>query len=337
MKYCDVNQMDVFTGHEYIMIAAANSFGKDKLNWKDRLDWFTNNEADLYKDSTVQQAKEPYQFMKALYALRDAREGRSTGYLVGLDATCSGPQLMAAMSGCHTSAEKVNMTGLNSRSDMYTEMGQALGLDIDRDDLKEAIMTFFYASEKVPERVFGDSIGEFYKLMERELPGAYDVMTTLISCQDHINDSYRYQAPCGSNILIRQKVKVVDKLEIKSEVETLDNWYITQQRKEFGRKKMDKSIPANVTHTADAWLVRQTVKACHKLGFEVVHVHDCYFCSPNHMNKLRFIVKSLMAEFSKSNYLQDCVRSITGIEDYVYTKVSNDLHTEIMKSNYHIC
>ena len=85
--------MQEFTGIEYIKIAAANEFGMDKLTWQGRIDWFNNNVTDLY--ALVSKAANRFLFTKAVNAYFDAVDGKPTGYIMALDATASGLQIMA--------------------------------------------------------------------------------------------------------------------------------------------------------------------------------------------------------------------------------------------------
>jgi len=337
MKYCNKAQMTKLSALEYIKVGAANAHGQDKLPWQARIDWFDAHTEDFKKESFINEADEKYQLIKALHAYKDSLEGKPTGYAVGLDATASGVGIYACLSGCKDSARAVNLGDIPARMDMYTDMGKQLELDILRKDLKEAIMQYFYSSEAKPKAVFGDHVNAFYELMESALPGAYDITETLKGCQNFIEDRYQFQAPCGSNILIRQQVMERKRIELKSEYDDMENWYVTHERKIWGKKKLDKSIPANVAHAADGWVVRQVIKACNIQGFHAYHCHDKWFCSPVHMNKLRYTHKLVMAELSKMDWLSQVVRDITGLEDYSYEKISKDLHHTIMKADYNLC
>lgn len=339
MKYCKKDNMTKFTGVEYIKLAACSAAGKDKLTWEERLDWFDSNEEKISQISYLNELKdnddEPYQFKKALYALQDAREGKPTGYAMGLDMTASGVQIFAALSGCPTTAKAVNMVHDGIRHDLYRESGNILGMEhIPRISLKEAIMQYFYSSVATPRRVFGGEVDRFYDLMQETLPGAYDVMEVLKSCQSYIKDSYQFKAPCGSNVLIRQKIVMEHKIRAELDMEDMDNWYAVQAKKEFGMKPKDRSIPANVAHACDGWIVRQVIKACNKLGFHAYHCHDKYFCSPNHMNTLRIVMRGVLAELCNMDFMTQTVRAITGIEDYEYTKITNDLSKTVSKADY---
>ena len=96
--------MDTFTPLEYLKIDIANSFGLDKLDWKDRLAWFDANEHQLHQ--MHKQAEEPAMFYAGMVAWHDVKHGDPIGYPISLDATASGLQfwrsarVIAVLPGC---------------------------------------------------------------------------------------------------------------------------------------------------------------------------------------------------------------------------------------------
>ena len=94
--------MKKYTGYEYIKIDLANTFGLDKLTFDKRIAW-----TDKHIDELPLKAKEaesPILFAKAMKALEDAKNGIATGYIMSLDATASGLQVLACFMGCYETA-----------------------------------------------------------------------------------------------------------------------------------------------------------------------------------------------------------------------------------------
>ena len=91
-----------FTGAQYLKMDVASKFGLDKENWDVRLAWFHEHEHEL--ESLVSQAGEQAGFLAGAMAYRKAKSGKATGYTISLDATSSGIQILAALSGCEKSA-----------------------------------------------------------------------------------------------------------------------------------------------------------------------------------------------------------------------------------------
>ena len=72
-------------------------------------------------------------------------------------------------------------------------------------------------------------------------------------------------------------------------------------------------------------------------SFEVISVHDEFKCPPNNMGTLREVYLEIMQEIADSDLAQTILREITGRPNAVYKKFTNDLSSQMMNSNYHIC
>lgn len=140
--------MKTFTSHEYILIAIANHFGHDRLNWKNRIDWAKSSidvdGIDIFEWFYAPQAKEPMMFRKACQAYRDYVGNNPSGYVIFLDATASGLQILSTLLGCHDTARNTNLLGGN-RTDVYEmvakHMTKIVKQDVSRDDVKKPLMT----------------------------------------------------------------------------------------------------------------------------------------------------------------------------------------------------
>ena len=250
-------------------------------------------------------------------------------------------QMFAILSGCEQSAKAVNLIGDGKRHDLYTAVGSQLGIDATRDELKESIMTCFYQSEFIPESLFGEDVGYFYEALERSLTGAWEVLELCRAAQACIGDSYAFKNPSGHDVLVRQTIKKDYKVESKTGYDWTRDFHFTQRRKEFGLKvnykgePNDRSIGANLAHVCDAWFANSVVDTCkHQFGFDVYHVFDQFFCSPKHMNRMRWVAREILAQLADSNYLQEALREITGDHTFVYTKRSNNLADKIRTADY---
>jgi DNA-directed RNA polymerase len=132
-----------FTGLEYLKIDIANNYGLDKLTWDERLQWFDQNYSNLA--NLISSAKEPALFYAGLKAYFDALKGEPIGYMISLDATASGLQLLAALTGDRSAAQLCNVVDTGRREDAYTivyeEMVHRIGdtSKISRDHAKEAV------------------------------------------------------------------------------------------------------------------------------------------------------------------------------------------------------
>ena len=180
-----------FTGREYLKIDIANNMGLDKEDWDVRIQWFDDNEHQL--DALLKQAEEPALYYAGVQAWKKVKEGKPSGYPISLDATSSGIQLLAALTGDRKAARLCNVVDTGHREDAYTGLYQSMlnrigeGAKINRKDTKQAIMTSFYSSTAVPKRVFGEGalLDIFYETMESEAPGPWEVTKTMLAIWDN--------------------------------------------------------------------------------------------------------------------------------------------------------
>lgn len=124
-----------YTGFQYLCIDIANSYGKDKDLFEDRIQWVLDNIKDL--ESLVSSADDQPLFLKAVMALRSSQKGNPTGHLISLDAVCSGTQIMSALTGCIKGATITGMIDPNVRADAYSSLTQEMNSLMVQDGLKE--------------------------------------------------------------------------------------------------------------------------------------------------------------------------------------------------------
>ena len=132
-----------FTGREYLKIDIANNYGLDKLDWDDRIAWFDKNEHRLF--ACLNEAAEPALFYAGMRAWEDVKAGKPIGYMISLDATSSGLQILAALTGDRRAAQLCNVVDAGGRKDAYTTIYNKMLVQIaeqgkiSRDDVKQAI------------------------------------------------------------------------------------------------------------------------------------------------------------------------------------------------------
>lgn len=69
-------------------------------------------------------------------------------------------------------------------------------------------------------------------------------------------------------------------------------------------------------------------------SFEMITIHDEFKCHPNHMNTLRKVYMTILAELADSSVGSRIIQEVRGDETYVLQKFSNDLGDEIMNAEY---
>ena len=304
-------------------IAIANHAGKDKLTWQDRYDWAIAQDIDTIVWD------EPILGRKAIRALKDTAQGKPTGYIMSLDATSSGLQVMAALSGCKATAAQVNMVDPNQRVDAYTtianEMNKQLSKPVSRKLIKQAAMTHFYNSRATPKRLLSvEELKVFYTVIEGFLPGADQVMDAINECWNPEATFHEWIMPDGHHVYVPV-------------VEPINGTYSDEQFSDIPLRwlrqtKSDnyRSLCPNVIHSVDGYVAREMVRRC---DFQLSHVHDCFVFNPNYLQKVTKAYREIMAEIASSNLLEDILRQITKDPTWSFTK-NTDISQEILNSSY---
>ena len=324
--------MQEFTGLEYIKIAAANEFGMDKLSWKDRIFWFDYNERDLF--SLVDQAANKFLYTKAINAYQDAVNGVPTGYIMSLDATASGLQIMACLSGCLKTAAAVNLIDTGDREDVYTEVATGMNLILDpvdavvRADVKKPVMTHYYNKSRQGS-LRGERENAFHEVLNSLFSGAEDVMNLINECWDNSALYHKWVTPDGHV----SKVKVTEAMDTRIEVDELDHTTFTYRYTSNQPSTRHTSLCPNYIHSLDAWVARMMVRMAHKQGFQLAHIHDSFWASPNHMNKVRNNYRVILAKLADSDALNKFMLDVTG-NNVLLIKDSADLSKHILNSEY---
>lgn len=250
-----------FTGPEYLKIDIASNYGLDNIPWNDRIRWFDDNINKA--EELVAQAKEPALFYAGLKAWRQVEAGQPIGYMICLDATSSGLQLLAALTGDSRAANLCNVVDTGNREDAYTNIYNSMLVKvgdtakIDRAKTKEAIMTALYSSKAVPKKVFGEGklLDTFYETMQQEAPGCWELNEAMIGMWQCQSLSHDWILPDNFNVII----KVMG--DVKETVHFLNKPYDVFY-KENQPMKEGRSLGANTIHSIDGMIVREITRRC---------------------------------------------------------------------------
>ena len=319
-----LHKKELITQLPNLYIAIANHAGKDKLTWKKRIDWVCKQDIDNIKWD------KPILGRKALRALKDTCKGKPTGYVMSIDATSSGIQIMAVISGCRETAKYVNCINPNVRYDLYTEvakmMNKKLKERVPRPIVKEVTMTHFYNSEAEPKKLLTEKQLEvFYEVITGLLPGAEQVMHTINECWNYNADHHSWIMPDGHTVHVPI-------------VESTSNVYTDPQYGDIPltwmqQTKSDnyRSLCPNVIHSIDGYIAREMVRKC---KFQMYHVHDCFMFNPNYLQEVSKTYREIMANIAASDLFGNILRQITGNSSLRVTRTNNNLAADILKSEY---
>lgn len=325
--------MQTFTGTEYLKIDIANCYGLDKETWAKRLAWVAANEPNL--ESLDGSADSPILYRKAVRALRTVQRGEPTGHVMGLDATASGLQIMAALSGCVNTAQSVNLVNTGRREDVYGAVAQYMctlpGINVTRKQLKKPIMTVFYGSTEQPKSVFGEGpeLVAFYQALREKLTGAYGLMGLFQSFWRADVEYHSWKLPDGHVA----KVPVTETVEKSLEIDEFDHLRYAYRSTQLSPKAQSRALAANIVHSIDGWVVRMMVRAAEQQGFWLAPIHDCFYTSPNYMNQVRQNYLVIMQWIAKSKLVESILTQISGTHQ-PYAKYSYTLHQHIAKAEY---
>ena len=321
----------IVTNLNNIKIAVANHAGHDKLTWNERIKWF-NQQLDWDMD----QFAEPILGSKALGAYYDAKNGRKTGYVMSIDATASGLQIMSALSGCKDTARVCNMVNTGNREDVYQMIADKMNIRLNgkyrvtRKDVKKPCMTTFYNSLANPMSVFNKhQLKAFYDTLDGLMPGAMDVMESINDFWDYDGDIHTWTLPDGHVA----RVPVTEMSDVRIEIDELDHRTFTYRYNKQQPSENYRSLVANIVHSVDGYVAREMIRRGHAMGIELVHIHDCFVFSPDYLQTVSQLYREILAQIADSDLLSDILSEISGTHVPV-TKLSTDLSKDILNSQY---
>ena len=295
--------MQLFNPTEYLKIDIASNFGMDKSSWDDRIRWFNDNENNLLQ--MLSQAKEPALYYAGVMAWHDVQKGLPSGYPISLDATASGFQLLAVLTGDTSAASICNVVESGKREDAYTVIYQRMLSEIgdtakiERDEVKQAVMTSLYGSEAVPKDVFGKGqmLGIFYEVMQQTAPAAWELNEAFLSMWD--SEVYEYNWVLPDNFHVRTKVMDTIKETVHFMNQPFDVYRKVNQPSESGR-----SLGANAIHSLDAMIVREMTRRC---DYDPAIIMRCIAAieEPREIvsDSDTRMVRTLWAHYEKTGYL----------------------------------
>lgn len=306
--------MQKFSPKQYLKIDIANSFGHDKLRWEERIEWFDQNEHQLH--DLVPQAEKPAMFYAGIRAWEKAKEGKPTGYPISLDATSSGLQILAVLTGDRSAAELSNVLPNNqgNRNNAYMLLFQALESKLEEHEkqsnityekIKKVIMTAFYGSQAEPRKLLGEgkTLAKFYQTLEEEAPLVWELNEAFLNMWDPTALKYSWVLPDNFHV----HCKVTDL--VHEDVEFMGHTVKTSRKENIPVKK-GRSLGANVTHSVDGFIVREMVHRCGMSQEQKDYVQELILLTmdvPPRRNKsnpenIRMVLQ-LWDHYQKSGYL----------------------------------
>lgn len=272
----------LFNAIDYICIDIANcvgtqgSFRGDKELFEDRIQWVKDHYDSL--EDFIDVAEDKPLYIKAVHALRETMLGNPIGHLVALDATCSGIQIMSAITGCVKGADATGLVS-EKRADAYTDVTREMnsilklkgftGIDVPRNDVKRAVMTSGYGSTLVPKEVFGegDMLATFYQACNAIAPEAFKLMADLLETWQPDALSHNWVMPDNFHV----NIKVMQTKETRIEVDELGHSTFTTYVKVNQGSKKGLANVANTIHSIDGYLLRSVIR---RASFDTYKINE---------------------------------------------------------------
>lgn len=340
------------SGMRWLKIDIANHYGLDKVLWEDRVNFVDVNDSIL--EALADKADEPLLYIQAVEAYRKAQRGLPIGYIVRLDATASGPQIMNTLFRDIEGMKYLNVLGDDTRYDLYTLVAQTMyentkdsqiwrDLNDDfakvRKIVKKPIMTSFYNSTSKPKEIFGENtieLQEFYKALKRYCEGALAVQDTINACWNNSKDVNIWTLPDGHTAYCPVSKVLESKIEIPEKGMKITYTH-TVQRANFAESR---SLCPNLVHSLDGYICREIVKRLHSKGIEVSPIHDSFGVHPNNCDELRRVYRELLAEIYEEDTLTNLLKEITGSDISVDIPSADEGIAQAIRDNvngYYIC
>ena len=331
----------------------STTYGNDKATLADRIQWVKDNQAlitrvaeDPIGNHEWHEADEPWSFLAACleyHAIFIAKTKTTSGLPIGIDATCSGLQHLAAMTKCGRTAALVNVTPTPKPADAYLTVANAACAYLPSEQVKwmsrkvtkRSVMTTPYgvtmqsARGYIREQLLKDGHKEelkqpgvltgivkaiFNKAIPEVLPGPIKVMAWLKRSAGEIlkgADVIQWRAPSG--FIVTQDLRASNTVEVKTrllggariKVLVGDGW---ADGPDVTHHK--SALAPNVVHSYDAALLHLTF-AFWDRPFTVIH--DCILGRSCDMKDMSAEIRLHFAEMYKGDVLEDWAKQV-GVE-----------------------
>lgn len=278
----------------------------EKATWNDRIQAFQT--LDFKNPKTFSEASNPIGLRAAYLAHREAESGLPTGYMISLDASSSGLQLLSLLVSC---IDSWMLCGgdLDRCVDAYIEIYNTMGLTkLTRKQVKQAIMTAFYGSTRTPERTFGKNIDLFYDTVSDMAPGAWQLNLDLQEVWHRLRGSvYSWTLPDNFHACIETK---------KPEYQGFTMLGVDLQITKYvdGRPDFHKGLGPNLIHSVDGFIVREMARRCMYDAGTILRILELIKAQKTHGTggKSGPMIQTLWDHFKRTGFLS------ARIFDYLY-------------------
>ena len=334
----------------WLSFQVATTYGLDKETLEDRHQWVSSNTDLITKVATDpegylhlwEEVDEPWQFMAACheyYHCCIAKDKKTTGLMVAVDATCSGLQILAGLARDKSTAELVNVVPSSKPSDAYKAVAEKakeflptyMHRWMNRSVCKRTVMTIPYNATKDSSRKYirealleegidptkdelTQVVNAVYNSMDAIVPGPMQVMRWI---KKHVGLYIRSGAKevewvTPSGFIVNQR-----RDDIETERMELQLLGRTQVRLPTGKTtpsptKHKSSTAPNYIHSFDASILHRSFTQFDE-PFTVIH--DSVLCRAGDMGTLNRLVRETYTNiFSEECWLSKFAETINASE-----------------------
>lgn len=345
----------------WLKVHIANSLGYDKVSMQDRVEYVDSiwdallvgsaapEDSDLYRNADA-----PFSALAAVLELDAAyRSGNpetyETGFVVHMDATCSGLQHFSALLRDPVGGRYVNLIDAGCREDVYARVANAvktaleaagddliakewLGIGLDRKVAKKPVMTYVYGATfgtvrdnlldyliesgwSHPEITTGQMTGYLARVMLRAIedtvPAAAEAMRWLRSSVKLAKKDTPvvWKTPLGFPVY--QDPRVNERIRVEVRSCGLRVVVVARSTDKTNGIKMANSIAPNLVHSLDATHLYLTAERMRQDGLSMVTIHDSFGTHPADVDRLLSHTKQAFIDlYSNPNLLDNYLDDI---------------------------
>ena len=334
----------------WLSFQVATTYGLDKETLEDRHLWVSNNTDLITKVATDpevylhlwEEVDEPWQFMAACheyYHCCIAKDKKTTGLMVAVDATCSGLQILAGLARDKSTAELVNVVPSSKPSDAYKAVAEKakeflppyMHRWMNRSVCKRTVMTIPYNATKDSSRKYirealleegidptkdelTQVVNAVYSSMDSIVPGPMQVMRWI---KKHVGLYIRSGAKevewvTPSGFIVNQRRDDIETERMELQLLGRTSIRLPTGKSKPSPTKHKSSTAPNYIHSFDASILHRSFIQFDE-PFTVIH--DSVLCRAGDMGTLNRLVRETYTNiFSEECWLSKFAETINASE-----------------------
>lgn len=339
------------SGLRWLMIDIANTYGYDKATFNEQVAWVNDINESLERFEHL--AESPYEYRKAVEALRTHQRGEKVSHMAYVDCSNQALQLYATLTSDLSTAYICNLSSGDVRTDGYgmlaDQMNVELGTNIfTRKNCKKAMMTTLYGKRNA-ETVIYEAMSQdeillmteqgitiesmeiaFANAMVKLAPKAMQSMDLIQKLNDENIETYYWTMPDGFNVKYDVKRDIIYEGNRVSKEGVSFNF--ATETSIYGATKYNAGMAPNVIHSVDGYVAREMVRKSTEF---ITTIHDAFGKHVNHIDKFIEHYKDTMIELLNSNLLESIMNEIANGRNYILPEKSGTLtESHIKEAQY---